>query len=222
MRDCVLDDCRFLASACIDWRLWRTTVSNALFEKADLRGSSLGAWSEGRGNTYSNVSFAGANLTGLGTSAAIYTDCDFSGANLKRVNFWQSSLIRCRFAGKLEDVIFDGRYLGEEKPDKNPMLDVDFSDARFNGCEFRGVRFDHIALPPDPDLIILDDLGILDSAAALLPDSEFDISIRVAKLIFDHARKLLEMGPAALMNLRDFPAGADLFMSSLAAVGWKR
>jgi uncharacterized protein YjbI with pentapeptide repeats len=222
MKGCVLEDCRFQASTCVDWRLWETSISNGNFEKADLRQSSLGAWSNGKGNEYSNVSFARANLAGVGTSAGIYIDCDFSEANLERINFWQSSLIRCKFAGKLVDVVFDGRHLGEGKSDCNPMLDVDFSRAEFDGCEFRGISFGRVILPPDPDLLIIDDLGIIDRAAASLPESDDDLSVRMARLIFGHARKLLQFGPVALLNLRDFQAGAELFVAALVAAGWKR
>jgi Pentapeptide repeats (8 copies) len=76
------------------------------------------------------------------------------------VNFWQSSIIGCTFAGPLTDVVFDGRMLNEAKPDPNPMRDVDLSGAIFDGVEFRGVTFDRVRLPSDPDLYLIRDPAV--------------------------------------------------------------
>jgi uncharacterized protein YjbI with pentapeptide repeats len=221
LMDCAIESCLFDGASCADLRLWRSAISDSSFKGADLKGSALGAWSDGKGNVYRNVSFAGSNLDRSGTSAAVYEDCDFSGAKLDRINFWQSSLVRCRFAGEVRDVIFEGRRMGEGKPDPNPMIDVDFSEAKFDGCEFRGVSFDRVLLPSDPDLVLISDAQQVDRALAALQSQADGKGSAVARLMLEHAIKLLNMGGPALMNLRDFPAGADAFMSALAQAGWE-
>jgi hypothetical protein len=91
--------------------------------------------------------------------------CEFSHANLKGINFWQSTMIRCTFAGKLEQVVFDGRlHKDESKPTPNPMEDMDFSGAEFIGGGFRFVRFDRVRLPRSPDLFVVSDAAVLDRA----------------------------------------------------------
>ena len=218
--DCVIEDCAFDQANCRDWRLWGTKVVDCSFGGADLRNSSLGAWRDGRGNTFTRVSFISAKLSDVGTTAAVYEDCDFSFADLRNVNFWQSSLIRCKFAGVVREVTFDGRMLGEGKPDANPMLDVDFTEAEFDGCDFRGVDFSSVRLPRDHDLVLIDNAELLERAVAGLPEARTDESAVLARMIFGHAKKLLGFGPVALLNLRDFPMAADLFRELLMDAGW--
>ncbi|MEU8230524.1 pentapeptide repeat-containing protein [Actinoplanes sp. NPDC048967] len=215
--DCTLESVRLDRAVCHDWRLWGSTVADTTFTGAELRGSSLGAWREGRGNRYKRVSFVRADLTAVGSSAATYTDCDFSFARLDRVNFWQSSLVRCTFAGPLRDVVFDGRHLGEDKPDTNPMTEVDLSRAEFDGCEFRGTPFTTVRLPADPDLMMITDVAQADRALAALSPADGTLP----GTILQHARKLLGMGSAALLNARDFPAGAPAVRAALTATGWR-
>ncbi|GAA4252955.1 pentapeptide repeat-containing protein [Dactylosporangium darangshiense] len=215
------EDCVFDRAKLNDLRVWDTRFAGCSMRSANLRDAGLGAWRDGRGNHYERVSFVGANLARMSTSAATYVDCDFSGARLDRVNFWQSSLIRCRFAGPLSEVIFNGRMLGEGKPDPNPMLEVDLTDAVLDGCDFRGVDFGSVRLPDDPDIVLVTSLAQLDAAVAALgaagdPDTAF------ARELLDDMRNEVVGGHGALLNLRDVPSAAGQVRRALAAAGRRR
>ncbi|MEV0569141.1 pentapeptide repeat-containing protein [Dactylosporangium sp. NPDC050588] len=208
---CQLDDCRFERAVCRDWKVFATDVTDCSFAGANLRDSSLGYWHGGRGSVYERVSFVGAKLIDASTLTAVYRDCDFSSAQLQKVNFWQSSLIRCRFAGPVKDVIFDGRVLGEPKPDPNPMEDVDFTDARLENCTFRGVRFDRVRLPKDPDLVLIPDVAMYDRVIALAQANLEPEPARFAATFLDLSRRTKPPGSATLLNLRDLaPYGAEI------------
>ena len=157
--NCTIENCLFDKANCQFWQIHGTSFSECSFQRADLRNCRLGEWYMGRPPLFAHANFSHAKFRHSSTHAAVYEDCDFSFADLKEMNFWQSSLIRCKFAGDLHGVVFDGRILGEAKPDPNPMLDVDFTEAEFHGVEFRGVRFDAVALPDDSDLVLVRDPG---------------------------------------------------------------
>jgi hypothetical protein len=112
-------------------------------------------------------------------------------------------------------VVFDGRMLGEGKPDANPMDQVDFTQAVLDGCEFRGITFESVMLPPDPALILVRNNEVLDGAIAALAKVRSDPNAPIAQIVLDHAKQLLAMGGEALLNLRDFDVSADLVMSLL-------
>jgi Pentapeptide repeats (9 copies) len=151
----------------------------------------------------------------VGTAAAEYVDCDFSRARLSGVNFWQSSLIRCRFAGRLAGVIFDGRDLREPKP-PNPMLDVDFSTVTFDHCDFRGVNFDRVRLPDDPDIFVFRDPGPLRTAiAAMAADADPDTQSvgRVIGQILDR-----NYPGHTLINVRNLGRRAEVYRAFLTSI----
>lgn len=215
--DCAIENCVFDAADCQFWNFQRSSVADCSFVEADLRRSRLGEWSEGKGNTFARTNFTSAKMQWCSTSAATYTDCNFSYAALNKVNFWQSSLIRCTFAGPLREVIFDGRHLGEAKPDVNPMEDVDFTDAVFAGCDFRGVRFDSVRLPSDPDLVLVRDPAVRDRAIAALPAVAGHPRAGLIHSILTTDR---QSGGEMVVNLRDIDDGAaDLLMSLLRTAG---
>ncbi|MGW9198546.1 pentapeptide repeat-containing protein [Micromonospora chersina] len=217
--DSEIRDCVFGSAECRYWHLQNTLVRDCSFTRADLRDSTLGEWRNGRGNRYSRTNFAFARLQRSTTRAAIYEDCDFSNAQLDKVNFWQSTVIRCRFAGKLRDVIFDGRNLGEGKPDINPMQDVDFSEAHFDGCEFRGVNFASIRLPPDPDLLLVKDSEEVDRAIMALDRLAAGPDTDAVHMALQHAAELLDFGGEALLNARDVGVSPERIAELLPSVG---
>jgi uncharacterized protein YjbI with pentapeptide repeats len=151
-----LVDCRFDGAACQDWRLWATDLSNTSFDRTDLRKAVLGAWHEGRGNLFQHVDFTKANLRSIVCPAATFEDCDFSGAQLAKVDFQSSSFIRCKFAGLLSEVIFDDHGYKTGKPDPNPMLEVDFTEAELRMVEFRRLSLDRVAFPKDDHHLVVD------------------------------------------------------------------
>jgi len=98
------------------------------------------------------VNFSGANLAGLWADNASFTDCDFSGAKLDGA-ILGSDLVRCRFAGRLYNLVFAGqtRLLG-------PRLhyeQVDLSGAELHHVAFGGVDLDAFTLPRNPELLVV-------------------------------------------------------------------
>jgi uncharacterized protein YjbI with pentapeptide repeats len=219
---CQLHDCRFERAVCRDWKLLATDVTDCSFAGADLSDSRLGYWHGERGTVYERVSFVGAKLIGANTLTAVYRDCDFSSAQLQNVNFWQSSLIRCRFAGLVKDVIFDGRMLGEPKPDPNPMKDVDFTDAQLRRCDFRGVRFDRVRLPKDPELVLVPHIAVFDRAIALAQSNLDPEPARFAIGFFGLIRRFMTPGSSDLLNLRDLSPHGTAIGEVLVAAGGVR
>ncbi|HEY2791294.1 MAG TPA: pentapeptide repeat-containing protein [Micromonosporaceae bacterium] len=206
-----LEDCRFDGADLQDLRVRRSVMRRCTLSAADLRGASLGEWSDGLGNTYEDVSFVDARMLRMSTAAAYFVRCDFSGADLRQVNFWQSSIIDCKFGGLVKDAVFDGRMLGEQKPDPNPMLNVDFTEAVFKGCDFRGVDFSSIALPDDRDLILIDDIRVIKHAEAILAKLPQTEDAEFFTLILAQIRRFHRPGAGALVNLRDLGSTGGAF-----------
>jgi uncharacterized protein YjbI with pentapeptide repeats len=147
-------DCRLDGARCQDWRMWDTEVADCSFARASLRDAAVGTWHEGRRNAWRRVDFRGADFRVVSPLAAVYEDCDFSGARLAKVRFEQCSLTRCRFAGALREVVFDGRRL-EDRPAPAPMGQVDFTGAVFDQVEFMGTDLARVTLPQDPDVRLI-------------------------------------------------------------------
>lgn len=144
-------DCRLDGASCQDWRLWDTEVADCSFSRASLREAAVGTWHEGRRNEWRRVDFTRADFR-VGTCwEAVFEDCDFSGAKIAGVEFSQCALTRCRFAGQLSRVLFDGRDLAS-RPAPPPMSKVDFAAATFKDVEFRGFGLEDVTLPPEPDV----------------------------------------------------------------------
>ena len=66
--------------------MWGSTFEGVSFKKADLRSAALGAWHEGRGNTFASVDFSGSNLRQIACAAASFVDCDFALAKLVTID----------------------------------------------------------------------------------------------------------------------------------------
>lgn len=137
IHDSVIKDCRFDRANCRDWRLWGTEVSDSSFANASLRESAVGTWDRERRNVWRRVNFSGSDFRVGVSQEAVYEDCDFLDAQLENVEFGQCAFARCRFAGELKQVVFDGRNLND-RPAPPQMEAVDFSDAFFRHVEFMG------------------------------------------------------------------------------------
>jgi uncharacterized protein YjbI with pentapeptide repeats len=215
---CRFENCRFDGADLADWRQWATDVAHCTFVDADLQQASFGGWDEGRGNEFRGCDFSGASLVGAESSAATYVDCRFADTRLDGVNFWQSSIIGCTFTGLLKDVVFDGRMLNEPKPDPNPMRDVDLTGAVFDGVEFRGVTFDRVRLPKDPDLYLIADPTALRPILASLATAQ-DLAGRIGRMILEKELKVAQGGGSVLLNLRDFGDGGKPMAERLRSAG---
>jgi uncharacterized protein YjbI with pentapeptide repeats len=183
-------DCRFDDARCRDWRLWRTDVTRTSFRKTDMRGSVLGAWYEGRGVHYSDVDFSGADLRDSMFDSARLEDMDFSNARLDRVNFEASDLVRCRFAGLLNEVTFYGPEMGFANP--APRFEgVDLSGAQLHWVDFRRIDPGRARLPQDADHLIVENVVcVLDRALAALAGNDA-LEARVLRGSLEHRRKWL-------------------------------
>jgi uncharacterized protein YjbI with pentapeptide repeats len=152
--DSEIVDCRFEGANCQDWRLWGSQVSDCSFAKANLRDAAVGTRHEGRRNVWRRVDFSDADFRVGVSREAVYEDCDFAEAKLDKVQFEQCTLVRCRFAGELREVFFDGRDLSD-RPAPPEMEGIDFSGATFREVEFRGFNLEGVVLPADPDIRLL-------------------------------------------------------------------
>jgi uncharacterized protein YjbI with pentapeptide repeats len=140
-------NCRFEQASCRGWRLWAVTTHDTSFHLADLRDAVLGGALGGREDTWHRVTFSRADMRGIVSAAATYVDCDFSHARLDNVDFDASVFVKCIFAGRLSDVIFNrnGRSANDRaRPVTNEMVDVDFSGAELHYVEFRGLDLDRV------------------------------------------------------------------------------
>ena len=215
---CRFENCRFDGADLADWRQWATDVIGCTFVDADLQQAAFGGWREGRGNEFRGCDFSRASLVRIGSSAATYVDCRFMDTRLDGVNFWQSSIIGCTFSGLLKDVVFDGRMLNEPKPDPNPMRDVDLTGAVFDGVDFRGVTFDRVRLPKDPDLYLITDPAALRPILASLATAQ-DLPGRIGRMILEKELKVAQGGGGILVNLRDFGEGGKPMAERLRNAG---
>jgi len=183
--DTAISDCRFDGASCQDWRLWGTDVSDCSFAKASFRGAAVGTWHEGRRNTWRRIDFSGADFRVGVSRMAAYEDCDFTRAELAKVKFEQCMWVRCRFAGELRGVVFEGRDL-TERPAPPPMDSVDFSAATFRHVEFVGFDLGGVALPRDPDVRLLPRARCVARRGVELLDGDDGMPARVLRAMFEN------------------------------------
>jgi uncharacterized protein YjbI with pentapeptide repeats len=158
---CEIRDCRFERADVEDGGLWECRVTDTSFEGANLRSVVLG----GRGyppahppTPYDRVSFASADLRDAVPGAADFTDCDFSGARIDKLEFEGCTFVRCRFAGRLSDVIWAAA------DDRDPrrrgsLVDVDMSATVLTFCAFRGLDLSDVKLPAAPEHIVFENFA---------------------------------------------------------------
>ncbi|WP_344386150.1 hypothetical protein [Asanoa iriomotensis] len=93
--------------------------------------------------------------------------------------------------------------VGDEKPDPNPMLNVDLSAAQLDGVDFRKIPFDNVKLPEDPDVVLVSSVAILTNALARVAGRD-DVGARVVRSRFGRMKQALESGePQVIINVRD-------------------
>jgi hypothetical protein len=200
IEDCVLDRAR-----CHDWRIWESEIRNSSFCGTDLRETALGPWKAGAGNRFNQVDFTQADFRGAAMITAAFADCDFSGAKLDKAKFLRCGLVRCRFAGLLAEVVFDGRVLHPEQREPNLCEDLDMSGAVFRLTEFRGFDLTAVRLPNDPALRVIHDYPrVLESAIEALQDREDDVGRALRAVITNEQRGLERGHPLGFFNWDDF------------------
>jgi uncharacterized protein YjbI with pentapeptide repeats len=154
IENCRFDDCDLQAV-----RIWATSFRNVSFKGANLRGSVLGGAHEGVRNTFVDVDFSEANLTGTIYEAAAFERCTFRKAKLVKIDFQTSGFKDCLFEGELDDVLFYRQGFKGEKYPPNEMANVDFSCATLRHVGFRGLMLDRVRLPNDDEHIVLRDFA---------------------------------------------------------------
>jgi len=177
----------FDRARCRDWRLWDVHVSAASFQGTDLRGSVLGAL----GDSYTNVDLRGADLRGIMSVEADFTDCDFSGAKLAKIDFGSTGFVRCKFAGELREVTFwdHASRTRSSKAEPNRMEDIDFTEAKLVWVDFRRLNLDRILLPTSPDHVIVHSYPcVLERALARLADNDSQWGLGLRGLFGHHLK----------------------------------
>jgi uncharacterized protein YjbI with pentapeptide repeats len=205
---CQIDNCRFDGADLEDWRLWDSEIRDSTFCGADLRGSALGSWHDGKRNRWQHVDFSRATLLSTALLTADFTDCNFAHAELKGVQFSQCNLSGCRFEGALVGVLFDGRGLpGRPAPRE---LNCDFSRTTFSDVEFLGFRLTRVLLPDDPDLVLVPNFErIGHRIAAALADDQSLPARQLRGVITNWLKGLAAATPrcaqtAVVLNRRDW------------------
>ena len=79
---------------------------------------------------YDSCTFERCNFKGQHFVFTRFDSCIFLGCRLQNINFNASSFLKCSFAGKLQDVEFNGIY-DTNKSAFTPLLNLDFSKAEF-------------------------------------------------------------------------------------------
>jgi len=216
-----IEGCRLDGASCRDWRMWGTTVADSSFAGADLRGSVVGSWHEGRRNEWRRVDFQGADLRHAVSWAALFEDCDFARARLDSVRFEQCALARCRFSGSLRRVAFDGR----ELPDRaapSPLHGVDFRAARFEQVEFLGCKLDRAILPEDPDLELIPHYRCVVERSLALLEGDGSLEARMLRAEFTNALRMMRAADEDFVfNRRDY-RGRDEGLLRLAEDVYRR
>jgi uncharacterized protein YjbI with pentapeptide repeats len=210
-------DCRLDGANCHDWRLWDTRVTGCSFSRANLRDAALGTWHESRRNTWRNINFTRADFRVIAPLEAVFEDCDFSAARINGVTFSQCAFTRCRFAGSMKNVLFDGRNLPPDKPAPPPMREVDFAAAIFHDVDFRGFDLEDVTLPDDPEVRLVRRARCVATKGMHILRADEGISARMLKA--DLQNRLAGPGDdheAFVFNRRDYEQPGNTDLAALA------
>lgn len=210
---CVIEDCVVAKARCNDWRIWESQIRDTSFRGASFREAALGPWSDGKGNEFARVDFTRADFRGAAWITASYEDCDFSFARLDKMEFQRCGLVRCRFAGPLNEVIFDGRAYPGHEHEPNFCADVDMSAAVFRLTEFLGFNLAAVKLPDQPGLRVVENYPcVLAAVAEILGDRDDEVSELLRAGLGLPVSGLDHGLPFGLFNRRDYAAfgGEDL------------
>jgi uncharacterized protein YjbI with pentapeptide repeats len=138
----------------------------------------------------------------------LYEDCNFSAARLAGVGFEQCALVRCRFSGPVENVVFDGRKL-PDRATPLPLVDVDFAEARLDQVEFRGYRLDRVTIPTDPDIRLIRNYRCVVEHAVGLLEGDDSRPGRMLRAEFQNAMRMMRGEQDNLFNARDYRADGE-------------
>lgn len=197
------------------FKAWACDVTDSSFRGADLFGAVLDGRLEGRVTKFTRVGFLDADLR-KGSAGAWYIDCDFSGARLANTNFDGVTLVRCTFAGPVYKTSFAPRKLYGFITEPGAIVATDFSLVLFWQTVLTGVNFGEIALPADPDLVVIPDAATASRVRSALPKVNDEWPYRWLGII---ERSLDGSGGGSLFNLRDEPNNVSTYRRALKASG---
>lgn len=201
---CELSNCRFDRCQLQDFRVWSTIFRECSFKRANLRTSVLGGVQKGKRNIYSDGDFSDADLRRTVYKAAAFERCSFRNAKLEKIDFQTSTFVDCVFEGELRDVLFYRcGFQGEAFP-ANGMINVDFSRAKLRAVGFRGLTLERVKLPEDAEHIVLRNVvATLDKLIAAL-QQQGDTTARKLTAFLNIDRKWVPLNQMQqVINMKD-------------------
>ena len=211
--DVRIENCNFTRANLAGLRMWGTHIAASNFTRADLSDSMVGAWLNGRSDSFADCLFEGTKLKELMTDAGEFVRCKFSSTSITSQQFLSTVFIDCVFACRLREVIFDGRELSDStgRPGRNTMRGCDFSQAELDDVEFLAIDVSAIKLPAnDPDILILPHFSrtakdvkrwLASEAAA---HYSLDYRRAISEMIDEMHPELMDESAASMVNFRDF------------------
>jgi uncharacterized protein YjbI with pentapeptide repeats len=212
LTDLRIENCSFVKANLSDLRMWGTQVTNSDFTQADLRNAMVGAWVDGRGDSFIDCRFDRTRLGNLMTDAGEFVRCQFLSIKLKSQRFMSTAFRHCVFTGKLQEVVFDGRDLSEStgRPGHNDMYGCDFTDSQLDDVQFIAIDASNMKLPTGPDYVVISKFPRVISAAkkwlTSAPASHYPVTYRqgIAEIFDDYHPELMSPDAANFLNYRDF------------------
>jgi uncharacterized protein YjbI with pentapeptide repeats len=201
---CIIENCLLDGARCHDWRMWECGIRETSFRSANLRRATLGPWSAGKGNTFAKVDFAEADFRDCTSITAVFEDCDFSHARLEKVEFLRCAIVRCTFAGLLDEVVFDGRVFEPDLREPNRYEDIDMSHALLKLAQFWGFDLPAVRLPGDPGLRVIRNYPCVVAAAVRALDGCDDKPARLLRAVLGGERAVARGYPFGLFNRSDW------------------
>lgn len=194
----VVRDCVFDGAMMQHLGVFKATVRDCSFVGADLReavmcGPPSRPWR--RPTTWLNVDLSRADLRWSVHHSEVYTDCDFSHAQLAGVDFEGAVHVGSRFAGMVSEVTFRRKPLYWQGLRPNTMERVDMADAELDGCEFWGIGLESAVLPTGPEHVVYRPKAEI-AAAVLARVAELGAARELISLVVTMERAL-EQGPGS-------------------------
>jgi uncharacterized protein YjbI with pentapeptide repeats len=222
LEDCHFDTCRFDRTSFMSASDHGNQFRECSFDGADFTLAHFGVTKTSR---YEACSFVATKLNKTGFLNPVFEHCQLAFDNAKSVDFGCSGFWDCSFAGRLEDIVFRGRYRHQIQRERNspPVMtglhNVDFSDAHLKWISPRDAcSIDGIKLPSGDMTFLYRRSDFLRTAGEMLKsisEPERQALSVLCKIVSLHATEQ-DIGflcQGDLMALCDEDAAQDLFLS---------
>lgn len=197
--DSTVTDCLFDKAVMSDLRAWRTTFERCDLEDADLRGSVVGSWHEGKGNTWRGCRFVKTKLQKIVAVGSLFEDCVFADVNLTDVVMDGCSLHDVRFSGPLSGVNFYGP-APANGPASASLEGLDLRAAKLSAVGFIGFSLSGVSFPDDGDF-------------AVLPGARARLERVLARLEGDTSKEAHFLRVTIGMTVKRYRDDSDLFVN---------